>query len=52
VEDPLAELMVGQDTVPSGLVSFDLVDEKLIPTLSDSGNMASGQEPQLVGVPE
>jgi ATP-dependent Clp protease ATP-binding subunit ClpC len=52
VEDPLAELMVGQDTAPSGLVSFELVDEKLVPTLSDTGNMASGQEPQLVGVPE
>jgi ATP-dependent Clp protease ATP-binding subunit ClpC len=52
VEDPLAELMVGQEAVPSGLVSFDLVNEKLVPTLSDSGNVASGQETHLVGVPE
>ena len=52
VEDPLAELMVGQDTVPSGLVNFDLVDEKLIPTLSDTGDVAAGQETHLVGAPE
>ena len=52
VEDPLAELMVGQESVPSGVVAFDLVDEKLVPTLSDPGTMASGQEAQLVGAPE
>ena len=52
VEDPLAELMVGQDTVPSGLVNFDLVDEKLVPTLSDTGDVAAGQETHLVGAPE
>ncbi len=52
VEDPLAELMVGQESMPSGLVNFDLVDEKLVPTLSDSGDVAPGQETHLVGVPE
>jgi ATP-dependent Clp protease ATP-binding subunit ClpC len=52
VEDPLAELMVGQDTVPSGSVNFDLVDEKLVPTLSDTGDVAAGQETHLVGAPE
>ncbi|MBK9798158.1 MAG: ATP-dependent Clp protease ATP-binding subunit [Holophagaceae bacterium] len=52
VEDPLAELMVGEDTVPSGLVNFDLVDEKLVPTLSDTGDVAAGQETHLVGAPE
>jgi len=52
VEDPLAELMVGQEDMPAGVVNFDLVDEKLVPSLSDSGDVAAGQEPQLVGVPE
>ena len=52
VEDPLAELMVGQDTVPAGAVRFDLVEDRLVPTLSDPGTMAPGQETQLVGVPE
>ena len=52
VEDPLAELMVGQDAVPAGAVSFDLVEDRLVPTLSDPGTMAPGQETQLVGVPE
>jgi ATP-dependent Clp protease ATP-binding subunit ClpC len=52
VEDPLAELMVSRDSVPSGVVNFELVDERLVPTLSESGSEASGQETHLVGVSE
>jgi len=52
VEDPLAELMVGQESVPAGVVNFDLVEDRLVPTLSDPGTVAPGQEAHLVGVPE
>ena len=31
VEDPLAELMVAQDSVPAGTVQFDLVEDRLVP---------------------
>ena len=48
VEDPLAELMVGQEEVPSGEVRFDLEGDKLVPTLVEGSN----QESQLVGVHE
>jgi ATP-dependent Clp protease ATP-binding subunit ClpC len=48
VEDPLAELMVGQDQIPSGEVRFDLDGEKLVPTLLED----SSQESQLVGAHE
>jgi ATP-dependent Clp protease ATP-binding subunit ClpC len=48
VEDPLAELMVGQDQIPSGEVRFDLDGDKLVPTLLEH----SSQESQLVGAHE
>jgi len=34
VEDPLAELMVAQDSVPSGQVFFDLTEDHLVPTFT------------------
>jgi ATP-dependent Clp protease ATP-binding subunit ClpC len=48
VEDPLAELMVVHETLPAGVVHFDLVDEKLVPQFTESPNSPS--EPQLTGV--
>ncbi|HJU83030.1 MAG TPA: ATP-dependent Clp protease ATP-binding subunit [Holophagaceae bacterium] len=48
IEDPLAELMVGRDTVPTGEVVFDLAEDKLVPALQ--GTEAAGQEAQLAGV--
>jgi ATP-dependent Clp protease ATP-binding subunit ClpA len=48
VEDPLAELMVAQDTVPAGMVHFDLVDEKLVPLYTPSPDVVP--ESQLTGV--
>jgi len=35
VEDPLAELMVAQDTVPSGKVFFDAGPDGLIPSFTE-----------------
>ena len=48
VEDPLAELMVAQETVPAGVVRFDVVEDKLLPSFSE----ASGApvESQMAGV--
>ncbi|HET8715144.1 MAG TPA: ATP-dependent Clp protease ATP-binding subunit, partial [Holophagaceae bacterium] len=40
IEDPLAELMVGRDDLPGGVVTFDLSDDKLVPTLQEA---AEGQ---------
>ncbi|MCE1229723.1 MAG: ATP-dependent Clp protease ATP-binding subunit [Firmicutes bacterium] len=34
VEDPLAELMVAQETVPAGRVFFDLEGDRLVPTFT------------------
>jgi ATP-dependent Clp protease ATP-binding subunit ClpC len=48
VEDPLAELMVAQETVPAGIVHFELVDEKLVPIYSPVPEVVP--EPQLTGV--
>ena len=48
VEDPLAELMVAQETVLAGMVHFDLVDEKLVPIYTPAREAAP--EPQLTGV--
>jgi ATP-dependent Clp protease ATP-binding subunit ClpC len=50
VEDPLAELMVAQDTVPAGMVHFDLIDEKLVPFYTPTTEAIP--EPQLIGVQE
>jgi ATP-dependent Clp protease ATP-binding subunit ClpC len=36
VEDPLAELMVAQETVPSGTVCFDVVEDKLVPAFREA----------------
>jgi ATP-dependent Clp protease ATP-binding subunit ClpC len=47
VEDPLAELMVAQDSVPAGAVHFDLVDEKLVPVYTPTSEPLA--EPQLIG---
>jgi ATP-dependent Clp protease ATP-binding subunit ClpC len=47
VEDPLAELMVAQDTVPAGSVRFDVVEDRLVPAFTESPN--SGSELQLAG---
>jgi len=41
VEDPLAELMVAQETVPAGTVWFDVVEDRLQPSFS--GNPASSE---------
>jgi len=40
IEDPLAELMVGREDIPGGLVTFDLADDKLVPALQEA---AEGQ---------
>jgi ATP-dependent Clp protease ATP-binding subunit ClpC len=48
VEDPLAELMVAQDSVPTGSVLFDLVEDKLVPVFT----AVSTPEPQLAGAKE
>ncbi|HET6331205.1 MAG TPA: AAA family ATPase, partial [Holophagaceae bacterium] len=40
IEDPLAELMVGREDIPGGIVTFDLVDDKLVPALQEA---AEGQ---------
>jgi len=40
VEDPLAELMVAQDSVPAGVVRFDVADDKLVPSFMKSGDTA------------
>ena len=45
VEDPLAELMVAQDTVPAGTVEFDADGELLKPTFTS----AEHADEQLVG---
>ena len=47
VEDPLAELMVAQDSVPSGSVCFDVVEDKLVPEFSAASTTA--MEAQLAG---
>ena len=47
VEDPLAELMVAQDTVPAGSVRFDVVEDRLVPAFTESPK--SGPELQLAG---
>ena len=36
VEDPLAELMVGREDIPGGIVTFDMVDDKLVPALQEA----------------
>jgi ATP-dependent Clp protease ATP-binding subunit ClpC len=36
VEDPLAELMVAQEEVPSGTVHFDVQEDKLVPAFTES----------------
>jgi len=36
IEDPLAELMVSRENVPSGTVLFDVQDDRLVPTLRES----------------
>ena len=41
VEDPLAELMVAQETVPAGTVWFDVVEDRLQPSFS--GNPVSSE---------
>ncbi len=50
VEDPLAELMVAQDSVPAGLVRFDVVEDKLVPAFTEAS--AAPLEPQLAGAKE
>ncbi len=45
VEDPLAELMVAQDTVPAGVVEFDADGDLLKPTFK----VAEPADAQLVG---
>ena len=47
VEDPLAELMVAQDSVPAGLVCFDVLDDKLVPAFTQTP--VAPPEPQLAG---
>jgi ATP-dependent Clp protease ATP-binding subunit ClpC len=47
VEDPLAELMVAQDSVPAGYVRFDVVEDKLVPVFTESP--ADTLETQLAG---
>ena len=47
VEDPLAELMVAQDTVPAGSVRFDVVEDRLVPAFTESPK--SDPELQLAG---
>jgi ATP-dependent Clp protease ATP-binding subunit ClpC len=47
VEDPLAELMVAQDSVPAGSVLFDVVEDKLVPAFTETP--AAAPEPQLAG---
>jgi len=46
VEDPLAELMVAQETVPAGSVHFDLLEDKLVPVFTEN----PVGEGQLTGV--
>ena len=36
VEDPLAELMVAQESVPAGTVRFDVVEDKLAPAFTQA----------------
>ncbi len=40
VEDPLAELMVAQDSVPAGSVLFDVAEDKLVPTFTKAPEVA------------
>jgi ATP-dependent Clp protease ATP-binding subunit ClpC len=40
VEDPLAELMVAQEAVPEGMVCFDVTDDKLTPSFSQTVDIA------------
>ncbi len=49
VEDPLAELMVAQETVPAGVVHFDVVDEKLVPLFTESSAPAEAQPAEVQG---
>jgi ATP-dependent Clp protease ATP-binding subunit ClpC len=39
VEDPLAELMVAQESVPAGMVCFDLVEDKLVPAFTENSKV-------------
>jgi ATP-dependent Clp protease ATP-binding subunit ClpC len=41
VEDPLAELMVSQETMPSGDVHFDVAEDKLVPAFRDADPAAA-----------
>jgi len=45
VEDPLAELMVAQDSVPAGSVLFDVVEDKLVPAFTKA--LEAVPDPQL-----
>lgn len=40
IEDPLAELMLGQETIPAGEVNFDLAGDKLVPVLIEVSSLA------------
>ncbi|MFM8233901.1 MAG: AAA family ATPase, partial [Holophagaceae bacterium] len=44
VEDPLAELMLGFDCIPSGEVNFDCSGEKLVPILIESKSLIGVSE--------
>ena len=53
VEDPLAELMVAHETVPSGLVRFHLEENKLVPVFEEAAASESqASQTQLVGAAE
>ncbi len=45
VEDPLAELMVAQETVPSGVVRFDVEGDKLVPAFLESPALFESETP-------
>jgi len=47
VEDPLAELMVAQETVPAGTVWFDVVEDRLVPAFNGAGTAPT--DSQLTG---
>ncbi|HLO67005.1 MAG TPA: ATP-dependent Clp protease ATP-binding subunit [Holophaga sp.] len=49
VEDPLAELMVAQESVPAGVVHFDVVDEKLVPLFTETPAPAEPQPAEVQG---
>ncbi len=53
VEDPLAELMVAHETVPSGLVRFHLEENKLVPVFEEAAALETqASQTQLVGAAE